>query len=68
VGFVAEKSSSKIELEHYKVNGRSEYEAIGYAFMKRMFHEGKIIYTVNAVRCDGESGCGDNSDSILNAD
>lgn len=69
VGIVMESpSDKKLELQHHIVQGRSEYEAIGYALMKRSFYEGKIIHIANAVACDEESRCGDNTELLLNAD
>lgn len=58
----------ELELQHHKVQGRSEYEAIGYALTKRSFFKGKIIHIVNAIECEGESICGDNTESLLEAD
>ena len=63
-----EEPKKGLQLQHHKVQGRSEYEAIGYALMKRSFYEGKIIHIANAVACDEESRCGDNTELLLNAD
>ena len=69
VGVVVEKLPEKeINLEHYKCNGRSEYEAIAYVLRHRMEFKGNIIHAVNAIVCDGESRFGDNSETLLNAD
>lgn len=65
---VEEPDKGKLQLQHHKVQGRSEYEAIGYALIRRSVYRGKIVHIANAIVCDGESRCGDNAAMLLDAD